>query len=184
MEQKPPPRLFNDLYFPRLPTPQAPNDATWTPFSRLPTELRLHIWLTYLRQLRMIALSLCALDHGFPDPGTNLPAESYYYQARNHRDKVVSGRSYILYMPDAQRYSATTFSPLFWVNSEARQAALSFYHIRLPSPFNGDDQVLYLNAEYDLVQVSLLGSPNSPHPTALLADFLHDVAAFDLKDQG
>lgn len=186
MAQERTPRLFNDLYFPRLPTALTPNNATWTPFPRLPTELRLHVWQVCLRQHRMIGIDIHApIDElGLPYPGRINPAKSWYYKKRNHRGKVVSGRTYLLSMPGVLGYDATALSPLLWVNAEARQTALSFYHIRLPFPTTAADKVLYLNADYDVVFLSVQGTPSTSRPDTLLADFLHDAAAFDLKDQG
>ena len=84
---------------------------------------------------------------------------------------------------------ASALSPLLWVNSEARQATLSFYQIHLPFPGKYKDQVLYLNPEYDVVHVrprrtERTDVDHGPAIGTLLVDFLHDAKAYDYKGQG
>ncbi|KAK3898954.1 hypothetical protein C8A05DRAFT_18535 [Staphylotrichum tortipilum] len=177
-------RLFNDLYFNRLEASPAPHGATWTLFPLLPAELRLHIWLMCLRQHRLINLYLSAPDEGpTAYPGPDDLSHSRYYKDVNHRGKVISGRGYTLRMAGHRDYGAPALSPLLRVNSEARRAALGFYHIQLPFPVRATEKTLYLNAAYDVVHLCPRGAEGT-RAAALLADFLHDVVAFDQKDQG
>ncbi|KAL2155732.1 hypothetical protein VTH82DRAFT_474 [Thermothelomyces myriococcoides] len=103
--------------------------------------------------------------------------------------KIVSGRGYTLSIKGRGSYAAS-LSPLLWVNREARHAALCFYHIRLPLPSPRGERVLYLNSEYDVLCVQ----PQYPYRAyvnrtplrlaTVLIDVLHDIRAYDYKDQG
>lgn len=149
--ENPTPKLFNDVRISRWEPPGPCGDTTWPPFSRLPIELRLHLWLSYLRRHRMIEVDIC--DTSYPDDASQ---SRYYYTNRNHLGKIVSGRGYTLSIR-GRRCHATplSLSPLLWVNNEARRAALSFYHVHLPfpGPRPYGEQVLYLNPEYGVVYV-------------------------------
>jgi hypothetical protein len=184
------PLLFNDVYFGQedKPTP-APAWSTWTPFPRLPAELRLHIWLLHLgRQHRMIDLDLGPATDDDKDNG---PSPSQPYSDRNHLGRVVSSRRYTLSIRG--RGSLADVACPTWllrVNREARDAARSFYHIGLPLSAG---QVLYLNSEYDVVYIrprrpKYLYTPGLPRLDPafgpMLVDFLHDARAYDYKDQG
>lgn len=186
----PAPKLFNDVYFGQRPPAV---HETWSQFSRLPVELRLEIWLVFLRQHRMIELIICA-DENEDDttyPGS-ADADARYYTNRNHLGNITSGRGYTLEIP-GQGYAAT-FSPLFWVNRESRGAALRHYYpVHLPYPSEHGGQLLYLNPDYDVLVPSSASQrtlrpiwllPARPGAATLLADFLHDVKAFDPKHRG
>lgn len=178
----PTPRLFNDLYFDReSESISIPSPSTWTPFSRLPTELRVQIWQCALQQHRMIEIDVYPTAHD----DNNTPP----YTNRNHLGRIISGGNYTPRLRGLGSYGPT-LTPLFWVSREARTAALSFYHIHLPL---GTGQVLYLSSEYDIVQVR----PRRPKPAHwrpeseprahygfILVDFLHDARAYDYKDHG
>ena len=71
---------------------------------------------------------------------------------------------------------AAPLSPLLSVNREARRAALSFSSVHLPFPGLHSERVLYLNPLYDLFSIGL-------GIATLLADFLHDVKAYDTRKQ-
>lgn len=179
--------LFNDVYFSHW-APPALCDSTWAPFPRLPTELRLYIWLLCLRHRRMIEKNICAADDEDHTAYPGHVSKPRYYTGRNPRSKIVSGRGYTLRVRGPGSYAAS-FSPLFWVNKEARRAARSFYHVHLPFPGPGAEQVLHLNPGHDVVHVRPRGSRAIPGnlvlpPMTILADFLHDVKAYDCKDQG
>lgn len=163
-------RLFNDVHF------QNTRDATgiFAPFALLPTELRLHIWLLFLRQYRMIEVRL--MGPGGDDRGNFSTSGRQSYSDRNHLGKVVSGGGYRLEIRG--RGFAATFSPLLWVSRESRQVALNFYRVHLPFPEYKRSQLLYLNPEYDV----LYAQPEMW--VTLLPDVLHDVRAYDPKDQG
>ncbi|KAK4235998.1 hypothetical protein C8A03DRAFT_45942 [Achaetomium macrosporum] len=174
-------RLFNDVYLGRTAPQTTCNNITWAPFPRLPAELRLHVWLLFLRQHRMIELWL------YIDGDINGQSRRYTY--RNDLGKVVSGQGYTL--ETSGRGFAASLSPLLWVNREARQATLSFYRVHLPFPRYNGNLVLYLNPEYDVLYLGpreqyrhpALASEQHWDPT-LLSDFLHDVRAHDPRDQG
>ena len=164
-----PVRLFNDLHFAARPS----DDTSWAPFSLLPTELRLHIWQLFVEQHRLIEVEISTPFY------TNDQEQSpRYYADCNHLGNVVSGRGYELEIRGRGGYAAA-LSPLLWVNHEARQVALNFYRVRLPFPRNGIHRELYLNPEYDVLYVQ----PGYLH-AALIPDLLHDVRAYDPKDQG
>ncbi|KAL2137648.1 hypothetical protein VTI28DRAFT_8675 [Corynascus sepedonium] len=184
------PWLFNDVYSSRW-VPAASCHATWTPFPRLPIELRLQIWLFFLQRHRMVEVDICS---PVDENDTTYPgdvSQSQYYKDRNHLGKVISGRGYTLNIKGRGSF-AVPLSPLLWVNHEARRTALRFYHVHLPFPHLHGDRVLYLNSEYDVIYVR----PQHPkvvpldytrrfarHAT-ILVDFLHDVKAHDGKNQG
>ncbi|KAK4239295.1 hypothetical protein C8A03DRAFT_14317 [Achaetomium macrosporum] len=134
------PWLFNDAYFSRSMPPAAYN--TFAPFSRLPTELRLCVWLLCFRQHRMIEVGIRAPDE---------EEKPVLYAYPNHLGRVVSGRNYSIEIRGSGY--AASLHPLLWFNSEARQAALCFYRVHLPFPRQDGEQVLYLNPEDDVLYV-------------------------------
>ena len=178
----PTPMLFNDVFSGRW-TPATPSVDTWAPFPRLPPELRLSIWRLYLQRHRMVEIVMRAAAHDV--------LQSQYYTDRNHLGNLVSGRGYTLSIKGRGGYAAS-LSPLLWVNQEARQAAFSFYRVHLPffpqqlAQPKGQVQVLCLNPEYDVVYVQTheVWNRSVAGMGTVLADFLHDVKAYDHKDQG
>ena len=168
-------RLFNDVHFERW-EPPAPHDTTWTRFHRLPAELRLEVWLAHLRRHRMIELDIAPAADEARDSYPGNPSQSRYYSERNQLGNVVSGRGYVLSMRGPPGYSAP-LNPLLSVNHEARRAALGFYSVHLPFPGLHSERVLYLSPLYDLFSIDL-------GIATLLADFLHDVKAYDARKQG
>jgi hypothetical protein len=182
------PRLFNDVHFERW-EPPAPRDTTFAPFSRLPAELRLQVWQAGLRRHRMIELEICAAREEIAGTYPGDGSQSRYYTERNTLGNVVSGRRYVLsWRGLGRRDHAGAYSPLLWVNHEARRATLAFYRVHLRFFGLQREHVLYLNPEYDVVSIQPPGpegqSPPGPNPLTLLADFLHDVKAYDLKEHG
>lgn len=176
MDENPTPcTLFNHVHFGRQ-APRAPYDITWAPFPRLPAELRRQIWLSCLRKHRMIELDIYATAEDND--------QSQHYTIRNHLGNIVSGRDYSLSFSGS--YSAY-LSPLLWVNSEARQTALTFYQIHLPLPGPSGGRVLHLSREYDVLFIwpsPFRLNTGGHHPGTLLVDFLHDVKAHCHKGQG
>lgn len=176
-----PPMLFNDVFF--RPAPCDNPGSTWAPFPRLPPELRLDIWLLYLRQHRMIEVDL-------RPAATDDPDARQIYTDRNHLGRIVSGRRYTFSIRGPGPYTAF-LSCILRVNHEAREAARSFYHIHLPLHAGG---VFYLSPEYDVVFVrprdpmAALRRSADSHPyfgfETIFVDFLHDARAYDYKDQG
>lgn len=192
-----PPLLFNDVYFGRRESQEAPGpSSTWAPFPRLPTELRMHIWRLHLtRAHRMMEFSLMpvAIADDDNDGGGNA-SSSQPYTNRNHLGRIVSGRSYTFCIQGRGLSDSASPTSLLGVNREAREAARSFYSIHLPL---GTGPVLYLSSEYDLVHVEPRRAPEydwvppaDPNPkrypgwASILVDFLHDARAYDYKDQG
>ncbi|KAH6641879.1 hypothetical protein F5144DRAFT_482231 [Chaetomium tenue] len=178
MKDGPTPMLFNDVHFSHCeavsPVPCFP---AWPLFSRLPVELRLHIWTLHLQRHRMIELDIFPADD---DP--------HCYTDRNDLGRLVSGRRYTFSVRGRGRSFAPPFSLLLQVNREARMVALNFYHIHLPFPGRQyKEQILYINADYDVVYVRPRQRRSRDHPQGcadLLVDFLHDARAYDNKGQG
>ena len=168
-------RLFNDVHFERWEPPPL-HGTTWTRFPRLPAELRLEVWLAHLRRHRMIELDIAPAADEARDSYPGNPSQSRYYSERNQLGNVVSGRGYVLSMRGPPGYAAP-LSPLLSVNHEARRAALSFYSVHLPFPGLHSGRVLYLSPLYDLFSIDL-------DIATLLADFLHDIKAYDTGKQG
>ncbi|KAJ9150099.1 hypothetical protein NKR19_g5403 [Coniochaeta hoffmannii] len=104
------------------------------------------------------------------------------YIKTNTSGKLVSRLSYSINPGVGPPLESRRFpSPLLAVNAEARQAALEFYHIRLPASVSdkhdGLDATFYLNPDWDYVRFL------PQKPTDLL-DFLWDTRACDLKGNG
>ena len=187
-------KLFNDLYFSRAAAAPGPADLTWAPFPRLPPELRLHIWLLFLRRNRMIEVGIRpdADEVGGVYPG-DVEGKPPFYSARNRLGNRVSGRGYTLVLKGDQGFAAA-LNPLLWVSSEARQAALGFYRVHLPFPGRHGEQLLYFNPDYDVLyawpayvyRTYTATTPFLPIPNGatLLVDLLCDMRAYDPKDQG
>lgn len=177
MKDGPTHMLFNDVHFSHQEAASpAPSFPTWPLFPRLPAELRLHIWTLHLQRHRMIELNIDPADE---DPDC--------YTRRNHLGQIVSGRRYTFTVRGRKPSFAPLLSLLMQVNREARRAVLGFYRIHLPFPGRQpNEQVLYLNPDYDVVYAR----PREPEAgsyagfATLLVDFLHDVRAYDYKDQG
>ncbi|ROW01880.1 hypothetical protein VMCG_05571 [Cytospora schulzeri] len=174
-------KLYNDVHF-RKSHPVIYDSFALFPL--LPRELRLHIWLLFLQRHRMIELGIHAAD-------ATDEQQSCYYTDRNRLGNTVSGRNYTLSIKG--RGYAASLSPLLRVSKEARYIALDFYRIQLPFPRNNGEQLLFVNPDYDCLYVRSDSQPSStppvafppePRAAAVLVDFLHDVRAFDPKDQG
>ena len=182
-----PPGLFNDVHFQRWEPASAPCDTEWTPFFRLPPELRRLVWLAYLQRYRMINLDIrAAADEGGDTTRPGDGSQTRYYTDRNTLGNVISGRGYVLSWRDRGGHAAA-YSPLLWVNREARHVTLGFYRVQLPFSRLRREQVLLLNTEYDVVSVQFRyteGGMTSVDALTLLVDLLHDAKAHDSKDQG
>ncbi|KAK4240431.1 hypothetical protein C8A03DRAFT_42048 [Achaetomium macrosporum] len=189
------PRLYNDVYFNRAAGSAACD--SFAPFPRLPTELRLLVWLFFLRRQRMIRLAIRAApewdEFWQSDTSTTESSDQHqsrYYTGRNHLGSPISGREYWLHI-DPHGHAAS-LSPLLWVNREARREALGFYRIHLPysvSAWRDSERVLYLNPEYDVLSFfdwlpNRQRLPDRDAVVAVLVDFLHDIRAYDRKGQG
>ncbi|KUI70543.1 hypothetical protein VM1G_06042 [Cytospora mali] len=170
-----PVRLYNDVHFRPVPACDY-----WPLFPLLLPELRLRVWELFLQRYRMIELDIC-VDEDEDNDDDDL--RSRYYTERNYLGNIISGGNYSLSI-EGRGYALP--SPLLWVNSEARYAALKFSRVRLPFPRRNGERVLYLSPEYDVLYVWPMPEPEPrPEPRAIvLVDFLHDVKAYDHKDQG
>jgi hypothetical protein len=134
------PLLFNDVYSsPWEALSPAPSKAESFPFPRLPAELRLHVWLLYLRWHRMIEIDI----YGCPENKKPDSPSFRHYIDRNHLGRVISGGRYIVTI---RGHESKTTPLILKVNREARGAALRFYRVHLPfSGLQQRKQVLYLN---------------------------------------
>ncbi|KAJ5194792.1 uncharacterized protein N7498_008230 [Penicillium cinerascens] len=117
---------------------QAPStlNSSFTLFPLLPPEIRLLIWHHSLRRQRIVDVALEAC--------TQRDAPYGCTDGKQHR-AVVSGHQVL--------------SKLLRVNSEARQAALSFYRVHIPCQFFTSDRehvpttmTFYFNPEYDMLR--------------------------------
>lgn len=147
------------------------------------------VWLAYLQRYRMIDLDIrAAADEGGDTTRPGDGSQSRYYTGRNTLGNVISGRGYVLSWGGRGGHAAA-YSPLLWVNREARHVTLGFYRVQLPFSGLRREQVLFLNPEYDVVSVQLRYTEGGRMTTSLdaltlLADLLHDAKAHDSKDQG
>jgi hypothetical protein len=178
------PRLFNEDFCVR-------SDRRFHLFSRLPIELRLKIWDTFLEENRILHIDIQAIDISDEadydseqdfDPEEDSGSEqdsqviADFYTEKNHLGNIRSGMLYSLSLGDYHRES-----PLLQVNSEARAAALAFYRVHLPCWPAGDSPILYYNPEFDPLHVEITDSKRRKTPPELLADVFHDCIAYDPK---
>ena len=124
------------------------------------------------------------------DSNASRSPRSPYYTQHNRLGNLISGGNYMLIL-DNFKHIASLRSPLFQVNSEARQLALEFYRVHLPFPQKDSDHILYLNPDYDVLYIwptfgenHPMLTPRSVRPVAVLIDFLHDVRAYDPDGKG
>ncbi|KAK4245880.1 hypothetical protein C7999DRAFT_33737 [Corynascus novoguineensis] len=138
----------------------------------------------------MIELDICpaTVEDATTYPGDG--SQSWYYSDRNVLGNVVSNRNYILSWSGRCQTPVGSYSPLLWVNREARGATLGFYRVHLPFFGLQREKALYLNPEYDVVSIQPRWNENrdrttrAPDYLTLLPDFLHDIKAYDHKGQG
>ena len=117
---------------------QAPStlNSSFTLFPLLPPEIRLLIWHHSLRRQRIVDVALEAYTQSETPYGCT--------DGKQHR-VIVSGHQVL--------------SKLLRVNSEARQAALSFYRVHIPCQFFKPNRehvptpvTFYFNPEYDMLR--------------------------------
>lgn len=146
--------------------PERSRDLTsFSSFSLLPAELRHEIWQFSLRRPRFIIIELSADKR-------QLPCETCNKQRKTIRDWQ--------YCITAN--GSSLLSKLLRVNREARDAALRFYRVHLPSHFELGDKkgqgTLFLNPEFDMLHID-------PEQECLfLADFFYDMRAHDPRNIG
>lgn len=132
-------QIFNHL---QVPTQK----STFTLFPFFPTEIRLLIWEHSLQSQRIVNVSLDTTKQVLP--------------CREYTDTgfIDYDQWHRAIFPAHQ-----ALSKLFRVNSEARQAALSFYRVQIPCHFfkvngkkdNSTPMIFYFNPEYDILKFSL-----------------------------
>ncbi|KAI1263988.1 hypothetical protein F5Y18DRAFT_392098 [Xylariaceae sp. FL1019] len=122
-------------------------------FTRLPVEIRLEIWQTSLRRLRLIPI-----------------------QIRNPVDIGVEVNDGTTYTYCLTADGSPLVSKLLRVSIEARQAALRFYRVCIPcvlSDADGHtktDMTLRINPEHDVLRPRLSAGPRNLHLSDLLLD--------------
>lgn len=200
-----PVRLLNDSY-----GVQVQHSRRFSLFPTLPAEIRVCIWLDYLRRHRIVGIELhtesdAGLDDGDSDgdgasKSSAAPPLSLYSDTNEHGN-LVSGQDYRVVLSPQHK-----LSPLLCVNAEVRAVALGFYRLRLPCSsrrqplHNGHghghghdhDRRVYISPDFDFVHVQL--GPGAVRrgqaqqlprpPPERLADFLHDCKAYDPRGRG
>ncbi|KAL8295702.1 hypothetical protein RB600_001257 [Gaeumannomyces tritici] len=175
---------FNDTHF-----RSTPSDTAFRFFQRLPVELRLIIWLHTLRRSRWVPLDIVLPeDEEFrakwpgqvgaaSGPSHQNKERPPSYTTTNSLGRVISGKDYYFAVHD----DGSALSPLLRVSKEARKVALDFYRLRLPVHHRlpqAQGRPLYLNPEWDVIFLRWAKFPR------LLADVLHDIKAYDVRDGG
>ncbi|KAK8035206.1 hypothetical protein PG993_010201 [Apiospora rasikravindrae] len=158
-------KFFNDE---RLAPTKTSHTSEFHFFSYLPLELRLRIWTLSLTQHRFIPVCI-RLGSGSDGPH---PIQQALYSDRNQLGNIVSGTHYELSVNPSV---SSTASPLFSATAESRLAALEFFRIRLPLS-RGHIRIC---PEYDVLYLQSWQLVPS-----LIADVLHDIRAYDPKDEG
>ena len=148
---------------------QGGNDGPqFMPFSQLPSELRLEVWKHFLRRHRLINIRVGSAKHS---QRLEHPELESTYSITNTLGNTISAANYRLHVDPGHRRTS-----LFWVNHEARQAALKFYRIRIPCDIETCEEkrlLLYLNPEFDFLQIFPDIVPNN------LVHFIYDLKAYD-----
>jgi hypothetical protein len=150
-------------------------DVLFPFFLLLSTELRLRIWQSSIEQHRLLEVEV--------DRRWNA-GDAPTYSTTNTHDKLISGRNYTATVRGCHLHSK-----LLRVNSESRQAALSFYRVHIPCYFRTGEfedgtertikSTLYFNPEYDFM---FLRAKHAPEHT--FVEFLHDLKSYDPKHIG
>ncbi|KAK9792854.1 putative 2EXR domain-containing protein [Seiridium cardinale] len=155
-------------------------DAAFSRFSMLPTELRLRIWICSLERHRLIEVRIDAPEDS---------AGARPYSTTNALGKLISGRNYTATVQALQLYSK-----LLRVNRESRSTALGFYRVHIPCHLQAAAErdmlpqmikptstkaTLYFNPEYDFIHPTTRGPAEHT-----VVDFLHDLKANDPRDVG
>ncbi|THV51970.1 hypothetical protein BGAL_0093g00140 [Botrytis galanthina] len=158
--------LFNDVHLDQSKQTQS---SRFHSFSRFPKEIRLKIWTLSLHQHRFIPI--CVSKTAGQD-NANHHDQFQFYSRHNDLGKIISGGDYQL---SINKPILDTTNQLFHTTIESRSAALDFYRIRLPLSRGH----IRINPEYDVL--FLQDWDKAPQ---ILADILHDIRAYDPKDEG
>ncbi|KFA76428.1 hypothetical protein S40288_11232 [Stachybotrys chartarum IBT 40288] len=157
---------FNRTHFSK----RATGFDTFDLFPRLPPEIQQPIWKFAVRRKRLLHITL---TERISRDGTSRKSERHY-TAINKLGRVISGRAYLVWLPELFR-----INPLFTTCVGSRRAALRHYRACLP--FNSQvarPPYLRFNPKYDFFVIE-----NSSEP-GVLVDFLHDAKAYDPKNIG
>ena len=145
---------------------------TFPQFTRLPTEIAFAVWQHALEQHRLICITIANKDPRSPPPWAR---PQQLYSQENEQGRTISGRNYKLLVTTAHR-----LHPVLQASRESRQAALQFYRVHIPYDLEayGGRRRLYINPEFDILILKTKGVRE------LLADFVHDVKAYDPREAG
>lgn len=156
--------LLNDFHTDVSKTCAERASSAFSPFPRLPAELASLISKQDLRQTRLIRITV-----------SEKKSDDVQLNTTNRLGRVISGRDYRL-----QVTTHHVISPLLQTDRESRRAALEFYRIHIPYDRmgEGEQQCLYIHPELDFILIE------DCHPSEILADFIHDLKAFDPRGTG
>lgn len=141
-------------------------------FSRFPSEISLMIWEHVLRSNRLIFINVIYNEDGSSSSEQCLQSSDL---PRNWLGNTISDEGYELRVITDHR-----ISPLLQATRQSRQAALSFYRVHIPYNHraHGEKHCFYINPELDILRIKSKGPPE------LLADFIHDMKAYDPQGVG
>jgi hypothetical protein len=157
--------------------------ASFHLFSKLPLELREHIWLLSLPEHRLLKVTVAAADlvydstYHLRDDRSN-DTNPAPYESKNDLENIVSGANYRLHLG-----STITHSPLLFVNHEANAVVHRTYRVRIPMTQrvpNADAPRLRVCPERDTILIAV----EREEDTAYFADFVHDALAYDPEKKG
>jgi hypothetical protein len=148
-------------------------------FQSLPAELRKRIWNLSLpdRRLLEITLAVAALPRDCEQQRQDVERRIAPYTMKNHLGNIISGADYLIRMR-----STGVNSPLLHVNSEAGSEVHHIQRVHIPVHGSSTSHAsrLHLCPERDTLLITVECKRNVAH----VADFIHDVLAYDAKKQG
>lgn len=162
-------RIFNDSL---RTEPATAYLSTFSPFLRLPPEIRTRIWKECIPTHRFIRVCL-------ENPLTESLLDLYI--SKNELGNIVSGCPYRVNAADSKEWSPDV---LIRVSREASAAFRSVYRVRIPLPVKGSDgsaKSLYICPERDILWVTC---DQNTRIMPMFVAFLHDVVAYDPKGIG
>lgn len=169
MASEPPPyTIFNDSFSSQT----TRENHIFSPFPRLPVEIRHLIWTESIQSTRFIRIYL---------DNPRLRSSSGLYVTKNELGNIVSGCPYRMRAANSNEWSPNT---LLKVSREASGIFHSVFRVRIPLPVKGGDggiKTLYINPENDILWV--VSDQNNGDGISLIA-FLHDLVAYDPRGVG
>ncbi|PVI02345.1 hypothetical protein DM02DRAFT_670634 [Periconia macrospinosa] len=148
-------------------------------FQSLPPELRKRIWNLSLpdRRLLEITLTVAAPPRDCEQQPRDVESRSPLYTMKNHMGNIISGADYRIRMR-----STGVNSPLLHVNSEASSEVHHIQRVHIPVHGSSTSHAsrLHLCPERDTLLITVESKRNVAH----VADFIHDVLAYDAKKKG